>query len=262
MTHKASMTHKAAVLLSVLCAALIASSPAPAGESHVVAVEADYYPFSFHNEKGELTGFDVDMARSLCRRLAADCRIVEHRLSDILDGLARHEVGCAVAGLRKTPERERFAAFSDVYYRSRSFFISRTPGVGSYTFDKADGLRIGVQRNTVQYEYLIQNYFPRGARIRAYDSWSDVKEAIRSGEVSVILSDGLPGYAFLKSPQGRGLFIAGNAEDDPLATNEARIAAPETDGRLIRRINEALRAMKTEGEIQLLSLRYFSHINF
>lgn len=245
-----------------LCAAIFCSAHASAREQYLVAVESDYYPFSFRNEKGDLTGFDVDMAENLCRRLNAECRIVERQLSEILDGLARHEYGFAVAGLRTTPERERYIAFSEVYFRSRSFFISRTPGVGSYTFEKADGLRIGVQRNTIQYEYLLQNYLPRGARIRAYDRWADVKAAIRSGEVNVILSDGLPGYAFLKSPEGRGLFIAGNAEDDPLATNEARIAAPEAERGLIRRINEALRTMKMEGEVQLLSLRYFSHISF
>ncbi|MGN1149076.1 MAG: substrate-binding periplasmic protein [Sutterella sp.] len=256
------MTLKPLAAALVLAAAVFCPITAAASEPYIVAVESDYYPFSFHNEKGELTGFDVDMANSLCRRLKSECRIVERPLAAILDGLARREFAFAVAGLRTMPERERFMAFSDVYYRSRSFFISKTPGVGSYTFDKADGLRIGVQRNTIQYEYLIQNYLPRGARIRAYDRWNDVKAAIRAGEVSVILSDGLPGYAFLKSQEGRGLFIAGNAEDDPLATNEARIAAPESDRRMIARINQALRAMKAEGEIQLHSLRYFSHINF
>lgn len=51
--------------------------PAPAlpDDPLEIGVEADVEPFSYVGLRGELTGFDVEFAREVCRELHRECRI-------------------------------------------------------------------------------------------------------------------------------------------------------------------------------------------
>ncbi len=40
-----------------------------------VAVEGNYEPFSYHDARGRLTGFDVQIAEALCQEMAVSCMI-------------------------------------------------------------------------------------------------------------------------------------------------------------------------------------------
>ncbi len=90
-----------------------------------VATEGAYPPFSFINEEGQLAGFDVDIAREICRRLEKDCEIVAVPWNELLSRLMAGQHQMIVASMSKTLEREQQAEFTDPYYRTRNVFIGR-----------------------------------------------------------------------------------------------------------------------------------------
>jgi len=60
----------------LLILAFCCSAVAGMAEPLRVATEGDYPPFSFFDNQGRLTGFDIDIAHALCRRLGKPCEIV------------------------------------------------------------------------------------------------------------------------------------------------------------------------------------------
>ena len=65
-----------ALMLAALL--LVGSLPASAAETGKlrVAVESSYKPFSYTDETGRLTGFDVEIAGLICAELHRDCEII------------------------------------------------------------------------------------------------------------------------------------------------------------------------------------------
>ncbi len=67
-------------LLSVAISTL-AAAPLSAAQGQVlrIAVEGEYPPFNQTDKKGNLSGFDVDIAKALCNALDAKCELVKQR---------------------------------------------------------------------------------------------------------------------------------------------------------------------------------------
>ena len=60
-----------------------AAAPAPAAKVYVVGTDAAYAPFESQNEKGEIVGFDVDIANALCEQIKRKCVFVTNRNMNI-----------------------------------------------------------------------------------------------------------------------------------------------------------------------------------
>lgn len=238
------------------------TAPAVPEDGLTVLVEEQYPPFSYSDEKGELKGFNVEVAQGICRELGTVCRIRPVQFERIIPLLEAGEADLAVAGMSMTPERREKLAFSEVYYRSRSFFITRDPEVGLITSANCRGLSIGVQAGTVQAASLAGVFEPLGAKVRTYEEFPAVIRALEEGEVSAVLTDGLPGYSFLKSPEGERFYIGGSVDDIESSLTQARVTALRTRAPLIGAVNRAIESLKEKGDYQVLNLRYFSFINY
>lgn len=189
-----------------------------------IAITANYYPFSYISETGERTGFNLELARGICSHMKAKCAIVPMRHEDVLRSLKDKTVDIAIAGLSSTPERRKYLAFSEEYYRSMSIFI--TNDLSLEPIEKADKtkLRIGVIRDSLQHRRLQKDYGTTGITIVPFETHPEIYKAIETGEINVMLTEGLPAYALLKSPEGQHLHIAGNYPDNGSSLSEGRIA--------------------------------------
>lgn len=89
-----------------------------------IGVEDDYVPFSYTDEKGQRAGFDVDISSALCKKLNFRCEILPMPFGKLLPELSKGNLTMVVAGIGITPDRAKHFLFTNVYYRSRSFFIT------------------------------------------------------------------------------------------------------------------------------------------
>ncbi|MGL4269481.1 MAG: transporter substrate-binding domain-containing protein, partial [Plesiomonas sp.] len=63
------------------------------------ATEPTYPPFEYHNNQGQLDGFDIALAQALCDRLMRRCEFVEQPFNTILSGLRLGAYDAAIAAL-------------------------------------------------------------------------------------------------------------------------------------------------------------------
>ncbi len=256
--------------LAVLFAARTAFAPSEpqSQRTHLkIGVEQNYHPFCYIGDNGKLTGFDVQLSIALCRRMNRVCSVVPMQFSELLPALREERLDMLVAGVGETEERRRDFAFSNTYYRSRSFFITSDPSLRKIDVDIAARLVIGVQKGSLQQEFIEKAFVPAGARMIVYDTYQDTVTAINKGEINVIFTDGIPGYAILNSPEGKNLFIGGRpnpSKDWPAESSltEAKIAARLADQELIDEVNQTLLKMQADGEYQELHARFFPFVNF
>lgn len=66
--------HRVLVLLLPLLSTLLVVQPTHA-ELLRVATEGNYAPFSYVDDSGQLTGFDVEIAQALCQQMQVQCQV-------------------------------------------------------------------------------------------------------------------------------------------------------------------------------------------
>ena len=59
---------------TLLTAILLGASVAASAQELTFAMEPSYPPFETTNEKGEIIGFDVDVANAICKEIQATCK--------------------------------------------------------------------------------------------------------------------------------------------------------------------------------------------
>src|SRR6478609_3932604 len=76
---------------------------------------ADFPPFNFRDDKGELVGFNVDLARALCADLAITCTVQAWPWDQAARALEDKQGDALIAGLALTPQNGALFDFSQIY---------------------------------------------------------------------------------------------------------------------------------------------------
>ena len=221
-----------------------------------VVVSGPYPPFAEIDEDGTVSGFDVDIAEALCKELGRECRIENIEFDDIIPALVEGRIDFAVAGMGVNEERKKVVDFTDRYYRSVSILVERKGAFAESTLEDLKGMRIAAQTASLQADYLIKTYGDSITLVTdtSYDALFDL---LKQGEVDLVLSDGLPGYAYLTSEQGEGLENIGAPLDPGDEINWGRITLPQNQEDLREAINQAIQTLRRNGEYDKINRKYF-----
>jgi len=219
-----------------------------------IATEGAYPPFNYVNEQGQLEGFDVDIAKALCQAMDRSCEIVAKEWEHIIDGLTAGEYDAIVASMAKTPERDALVDFTDSYYRSRSSFVSHIDA-DLFTDKDLVGKRLCTAEGTIQADYLREHY--TNSVITLTQDTPESFAMLARGEVDAVLTDSLNALEFLQSEAGRDFDFTGEALPADDTSASAHIAVRSGDDTLRQDINQALKAIRLNGEYERINRRYF-----
>ena len=229
---------------------LFSAGPAAAGTLRIGTV-GDYPPFNYIDEAGELTGFDVDIARALCAEMEVRCLFQLHPWPVLIPELRAGTFDAIVASMSITEERRRLVAFTDRYYSNVSRFV--TSEAPHFHPERPAGMVIGAMRDTIASDWLEENV-GETARIRLYDSKTEVLDALRRAQVDAVFGDLLGLHAWLNSHDGASFrFIGKGLHLD----RGIGIAVRQEDEDLRLRINESLETILADGTYRRINARYF-----
>lgn len=241
----------------ILCGfSFAAPVAATAGGPLVVAVNGPYRPFVELDEQGNLGGFDVDITRAICRSIGRECRLINLKHEDVIPAIVDGRADFAVAGLGVSAERKKLVDFTDRYYRSVSIFIERKGTLKSTDPEALKGRRIGALRSSMQADYLAETYGD-SITIVTNPSYEAIFDMLKNQEVDLVLSDGLPGYAYLSSEAGANLEVVGAPLEAGGALDWACIALGKNRDDLRAAINQALLDLRRSGEYDRINRKYF-----
>lgn len=193
----------AAAALAVLSTLGIVGTPSPASATSPVAhpklsigLAGKYPPFNFFGADGRLTGFDVDFANELCRRMKRTCDFRVLAWDGIVAAVAAGKIDTVIGSMGITPGRAKAVLFSDPYYESGAQIFLKDPANAP---DDLAGLRIGITLGTT-YQPYAEEHFPKADK-RYYKGDIEVLQDIKTGRLDGIMTDKLVGF-FMKREYG------------------------------------------------------------
>jgi len=80
-----------------------------------VGTSADFKPFEYYDENGELTGFDIDLMKYIGEKIGFDIEFVNMSFDKLIPAVVNGEVDCAISGITITKERESVIDYTTKY---------------------------------------------------------------------------------------------------------------------------------------------------
>ncbi|WP_317474102.1 transporter substrate-binding domain-containing protein, partial [Cronobacter sakazakii] len=67
-----------------------------------IGTDPTYAPFESKNAQGELVGFDIDLAKELCKRIQTQCSFTEQPLDALIPSLKAKKIDAIMSSLSIT----------------------------------------------------------------------------------------------------------------------------------------------------------------
>lgn len=217
----------------------------------VVATEGAWAPWTYHDEQGNLVGFDVEVAKAIADKLGVTATFAETEWDGIFAGLDAGRYDIAANGVEVTDERAEKYNFTTPYGYIRTALIVRGDNDDITSFDDLAGKHTA---NSIASTYmtLAESY---GATAVGVDTLDQTIQMVLSGRADATLNAEVSFYDYMAVHPDANIKVVALTDD------ASRVSIPvrkdEKSASLLEAINQAIAELDEEGELSRISEKYF-----
>ena len=217
-----------------------------------IGTEGTYAPFTYHDESGKLTGFDVEIGTQIAQRLGVKPQFVEGKWDGLIAGLDVNRYDAVINEVAVTDARKQKYDFSDPYITSHAALIVRSDNNTIKNFDDLKGKK-SANTLTSNFGKIAASH---GAEVIPVQGFNESIDLLTAGRVDATVNDSLSFLDFKKHKPDAKVKIAAldtSADSSDKSAVLIRKGSPE----LVAAINKALADMKKDGTYAKISQKYF-----
>ena len=214
-----------------------------------IGTEGTYAPYSYHDEAGNLVGFDVEIAELIAEKLGVEAEFVETKWDAMIAGLDAERFDIIANQVGISEERLEKYDFSEPYTYIHGALIVNKDNEDITSFEDISGKK-SAQTLTSNWAQTAEEY---GAELVGVDGFEQSIELIASGRADLTINSEVALYDYLKQkPDAPIKSVA--LSDDPSIVG---IPVRKGEASLYEAINAAIIELKEAGTLTELSLKYF-----
>ena len=214
-----------------------------------IGTEGTYAPYTFHDKSGKLTGFDVEIAEEVAKRLSVKAEFVETKWDGMLAGLDAKRFDMVVNQVGIKPDRQEKYDFSDAYIVSKAVLIVNSADNTIKKFEDLKGKK-SAQSLTSNLTKIAKD---NGALLEPVDSFNQAIDLLGSKRVDATVNDSLSYLDLKKQKPDLAIKVvdeAGNAQPSAIMFNKG-------NKELVGAVNKAFTDMKADGTYSKISNKWF-----
>lgn len=236
-----------------------------------VSTDANYAPQSFLNDKGELEGFDISVAKEAAKRLGVKVKFITPDWDLITAGKWGKRWDLSIGSMTPTVERMNALHFTMPYYSTPAQFAVHKDNTTIKSLKDLAGKRIGVGTETTYDRYINKDLELVGVKIE-YQDWSAGKITTYPTDANAIedlaLGDGVridavitakpTIFEAMKAGCGGGCPL--KMLGDPVYYEILSFALDKSRSNsesLLKKLNEILTSMYKDGTLEDLSMQFY-----
>jgi polar amino acid transport system substrate-binding protein len=257
-----SLTRRAFALLALAASlpaveAVAQALPDLAGREITVVTENAYPPLQFIDGTGKAVGWEYDAMAEIGKRLNAKITYANSSWDAMIPAISQGQFDIGMTGITIRDDRKEVVDFSDPYMRSQMVMLVRgdeTRFSDAASFGANPDLLMAAQPGTTPFYvgvYDVLDGDESNPRIKLFETFGAGVEALKSGDVDLVLTDGTAGEGYVAASDG-GLKIVGQ----PLGTEDFGFIFPKGSD-LVAPVNAAIASMKADGTIARLDRQWF-----
>ena len=224
----------------------------------VVGTSADYPPYEFIDESGNMTGFDIELMEEIAKRMGVDIEWQDMPFDSLIAAVQEGKIDMSISCFNYSEERDQLVDFSEPYYTSQDAFIVSEDFSDQFNApEDAANFKVGVQSGTVQDEWLTEELINAGlmseANLSRYERVDQAALDLQVGRIDILMADDVPAKSIVSQYNGLKIIL-----EDMLYTGPINIVLPEGASDLQAEVNRIIAELQAEGFVDALALKYFS----
>lgn len=228
------------------------------GREVVVATENAYPPLQFVNPKnGEAMGWEYDAMEELAKRLNFTLVIENTSWDAMIPAVSEGQYDIGMTGITIRDDRREKVDFSDPYMRSEMFMLVRADESrfsSGAEFAAIEDALVGAQVGTTPfytavYEVLDGN--EQNPRIKLFETFGASIQALRAGDVDLVLTDGTAGSGYVDANPGVFKLVG-----EAMGSEDFGFIFPRGSD-LVQPINAGIASLREDGTLDRLNTTWF-----
>ena len=226
------------------------------GHEIVVVTENAYPPLQFI-ANGEAIGWEYDAMAEIAKRLNASVVYENISWDAMIPAVSEGQYDIGMTGITIREDRAEIVDFSDSYMTSQMVMLVRGDEVrftDAASFAADADLLSAAQPGTTPFYVTVYDVLDgdeANPRIVQMETFGATVQALRTGDVDMVLTDGTAGAGYVEASDG-GLKIIGA----PLGTEDFGFIFPKGSD-LVEPINAAIADMAADGTLEALNTKWF-----
>lgn len=214
-----------------------------------IGTEGTYAPFTFHDADGKLTGFDVEIAEEVAKRLGVKAEFIETKWDGMFAGLDSKRFDAVANQVTIREDRLEKYDFSSPYIVSKAVLITNSETTDIKTFADLKGKKSGQSLTSNLADIAKSN----GAEIVQVDSFNQAIDLLSSKRIDATINDSLSFLDFKKQRPDTPIQVVAELE----TKDESGILFNKGNAELVEAVNKALADMKADGTYLAISQKWF-----
>lgn len=249
-----------AAVAAITMASAVSAQDVPdlGGQTVVIVTENAYPPLQFvEPSSGNAIGWEYDAMAEIAKRLNITVEYQNISWDAMIPAVSENQFDMGMTGITIREDRAELVDFSDAYMRSEMHMMVRadedrfSDGPSFAAF--ADGL-VGAQAGTTPFYVAVYNMLDgdeANPRIKLFETFGVTVQALRVGDVDVVLTDGTAGAGYVRANPDTFKLVG-----DPMGTEDFGFIFPK-GSELVGPINAAIAAMQADGTMEVLNVKWF-----
>lgn len=220
----------------------------------IVATSGTLFPASYYNDKNELTGYDVEVAKEVANRLKLDIEFQEYNVDGMLASVEKGMTDLVANDFGMSEERsKKFALSIPIKYSFDSMIVRKEDNSGIASLEDLKGKKAAGEATT-GYMKLAEKM---GAELVSYDNATNDQYLtdVANGRTDVILNDY---YLQKMSVAALPDIPVKILEDVYFNPSSSGFFYPKQNVALRKKIDKVLEEMQADGSLKKLSETFFN----
>ncbi|MCZ7481526.1 transporter substrate-binding domain-containing protein [Rhizobium rhizogenes] len=247
-----------AALAMVPTLASAADLPDLKGRTVVVVTENAYPPLQFVDPKsGEAIGWEYDAMKEIAQRLNFKLEYQNISWDAMIQAVSAGQYDIGMTGISIKDDRRQKVDFSAPYMRSEMFMLVRADEVrftDAKSFAAFEKGLVGAQAGTTPFYTAVYDVLDgneQNPRLRLMETFGTSVQALKTGDVDLVLTDGVAGKGYVDASNGTLKLVGG-----PLGGDDFGFIFKKGSD-LVAPVNAAIAALKADGTFTALDKKWF-----
>ncbi|MCI8789481.1 MAG: amino acid ABC transporter substrate-binding protein [Lachnospiraceae bacterium] len=215
----------------------------------IIGTEGTYSPNSYHDENGDLVGFDVEVGRKVAEKLGVEVEFFEAEWDSLFSSMDAGRIDTVINEVEYSDERALKYDFSNPYTYIRGALMVKGDNEEIKSFEDLDGKK-AAQNLTSSWGRMAEEY---GAELVGVDAVAQTVDLLLTGRADATLNVETAFSDYLKKNPDADVKVVAWTEE----VSSSLIPVKKGNEDLLKAINEAIDELRESGELAELSEKYF-----
>ena len=215
----------------------------------IIGTEGTYSPNSYHDENGDLVGFDVEVGRKVAEKLGVEVEFFEAEWDSLFSSMDAGRIDTVINEVEYSDERALKYDFSNPYTYIRGALMVKGDNEEIKSFEDLDGKK-AAQNLTSSWGKMAEEY---GAELVSVDAVAQTVDLLLAGRADATLNVETAFSDYLKKNPDADVKVVALTEE----ASSSLVPVKKGNEELLKAINEAIDELRASGELKELSEKYF-----